>query len=356
MSSDARARARARWEAATRRSLETTESVLEALEAIGAMQLAGEAMNPAPRDLFETLTVDDSVSIRTKAGDEVFTQRDLGRHLAPALELFEADTATFELVNLLDELEGSDDPESLRLRALDLLRWRDRAELVRLALEVLATPMEELDEPLSAFDDLLADRLWLFVPFNDERQLARDDPRRAHWWWQRGAHLSPSSALELFAVAELVETFPAAAAAFDRTRALVRNAARATARKTAVVSLRDWAARRSSTAGLSRSAASRARLAPHLRVAAATETPLWRSDVVELSFVTPDVLVIDLIDFLRHEALPHLEIESERIVATKVEGTVDRFTLRLPEDARGTLVLPLARGDLRISLPLDDDA
>lgn len=346
MSSDARARARARWEEATRHSLDTAEAVLEALEALGSMLLAGESLEPSPYDVFVMLTA---------KGEMISHLREpLTREVTPALDHFAADAATFALVDLLDELEGSEAPESLRRRSLDLLRWRDRAELVRLALEALETPIEDFDEALTAFDDLLDDRLWLLVAFNDDRQLAPDDPHRAHWWWQRGAHLSPSSALELFAVAELVETFPAAAAAFDRTRALVRNAARTVAKKSAtdpadsvektatVVSLREWAARRSGATGL--------------RLAAATETPLWRSDDVELSFVAPDLLVVDLIADRRRDALPHLELGAERVVATAVEGAIERFTLRLSEDARGTLVLPLVRGDLRISLPLDDDA
>lgn len=341
MSSDARARARARWEEATRQSLDTAEAVLEALEALGSMLLAGESIAPSPYDAFVMLTAKDEMVSRLR--------EPLTREVTPAIDHFAADTATFALVDLLDELEGSDDPAALRASALELLQWRDRAERVRLALEALQTPMTDFAEALTAFDDLLSDRLWLFVSFNDDRQLAPDDPRRAHWWWQRGAHLSPSSAHELFGVAELVETFPAAAATFDRTRALVRNAARATAhqpassRKTAsVVSLRDWAARRVGSTGL--------------RLAAATEVPLWRSDDVELSFVSPDLLVIDLLADRRDDALPHLEVGAEHQVAAVVEGAIERFTLRLPTEEHAVLVLPLARGDLRISLPLDDDA
>jgi hypothetical protein len=243
---------------------------------------------------------------------------------------------------LLDRrAEGAIGPADLARGLEEPLGARDRIELARLGAAALlgrpppASPDEE--SALLVFEGLVRPEVWRLTEANEARRAAvawmAPSHRPSFWWWSEGADVDPRAVAALPSVAHLAARFPAAAAAL---RALV-----------AAQETWDDAAREPRAE------------APKLVLAAAAAgeevTILDRPDV-QVSWIPPGGLAVDLVADRAPEATPSIRLPGgTEIRAEPVEGAVERFHAEVGAgplaEGRLVLVLPLAGGAVEILLP-----
>lgn len=238
-----------------------------------------------------------------------------------------------DAVRVRELLEADGEAEAI----VGLLDTRARAEYELLgAAFLVGTPIDP--GSCLAFDAIVRPWVWRLTEANVPRRarLANVTPRlhERFWWWSEGVGIDAQAVSAMSAAAQLVARFPNARKRFD---GLVRAEETWLARRPAVVrTLRRW-------------------LAPSedLSLAAAghDERTVLTTKDVELSFVAPDRLIIDLLADRRGAEVPSLGA----FFAAPVANTNERFVVALrEEDLDGTrlvLTLPLATGDVTLVLP-----
>lgn len=374
-----RARARDALEGAARRLPAENAALGDLLEAAGRLALlepgaAGPLVPPA-------VTARAREALRDGLGVDLVDAPSLG-------------TLAFDVLAALDARTEDDDvltDDARHLAAIgEALAARDRVELQRLGAEAVVgapvPPDETLAAELDAFEALLRPELWRLTVTNAGRGDAVGwvpaTARRRFWWRFEGVDIDPRAADALAGVASLVARFPEARAELealvDAEAHLTRRSveAEATADEhvagagddtreappaggAPVTSLWDWVAKkRAAHAEAADATDDRAPVA----VAAsgeAEELGLLERDDVELSFLPPATLVVDVVEDRVPGVLPVLVLpDGTTRELQPVEGALERFAVTLaPEDlqrAGTSLRVTLRTGSLTLNLPPEE--
>ena len=206
-----------------------------------------------------------------------------------------------------------------------------------------AQPSLEEESALIAFEEALRPALWRLTAFNEWRALevAWMPPayRARFWWWSEACEVDPRGALHLDAVAELIARFPEAEARLHQlaaTELLLRSHEPALQ----IVDLAAWIRGRT----------------PQVAMAASTgvrEQVLYAHASFTLSLLPPSTLLVDLLE-RRGPELPRLRLGARVVEAEPVPNALERYRFDLDslgESTRAELVLSLASGVVRVTLP-----
>ena len=326
--------------------------LFEALDAAGTLALLGHG-----KRALELVARADARQLQRAVNDA------LG-----GMDLDELDQAVVTLLTRTGDLDTCDEADRLEvLEAVrEVLSTRDRLDRVlRGAQLILGRPAPlNVDQRgcLEHFDTVVRSELWRTVPLNDSRSAAiawvEPRQRKALWWWAHGADV-PTDALDSLAdAALLIQRFPEARAELERLiegEQLVQRATRSN-----VIDLASWVARRRSA--LRRQEAAFDQDEP-LRAAAADsrdeEIPLYEDRNLDVSFVFPDRLFLDVKADRKEGVPPRVSAGARDLEVTPVPKTVERFVAALDDRALAEpklfISLGLVNGAVQVVLPGEGD-
>jgi hypothetical protein len=306
-------------------------SVLDELAALGRAVARGERVAPPPARLREEAAA-------ALASFDPAELEDGAVAVAAALMRLDEGTEEAELAALRAEIEP----------ALDR---RDEVEHVLLGAEVALGGPARLgadgEAAVAAFDAIVRPLVWKLTALNDvrvARRLRIAPPHRARfYWWCESTDVPAPSVAALSGVAALCARFPEARRAFEEQVAAERLVRSATARRRGakVTSLRAYLEAK--------------RWRGQLAAADDEETPLLARPEVELSYLPPDWLLVDLL--VPPAGPPRVIGAGAERTLEPVEGAVDRFRLALDAEllaaARIRVVVVVETGEVEVELPPD---